>query len=116
MFLPEQVRTTSFRVALIFTLFFVASVLAILGTTYLAASSEMAGILRSSISDDMEGLRDAYRRGGDGELQVRMTELAESASEDRFFLMRQVSGEEAVIGNIPATVWREGWAYEKLSD
>ena len=116
MFLPEQVRTTSFRVALIFTLFFVASVLAILGTTYLAASSEMAGILRSSISDDMEGLRDAYRRGGDGELQVRMTELAESASEDRFFLMRQVSGEEAVIGNIPATVWREGWADEKLSD
>ena len=47
MFRPEPFRSTSFRVALLYTAFFLGSVLAILGITYVAASSEMAGILRS---------------------------------------------------------------------
>ena len=115
MFLPEQFRSITFRVALIYTVFFLGSVLAILGTTYFAASSEMAGILRSAISDDMEGLRHAYRTGGDEMLRQRMDDLAESASEDRFFLMRASDTGRRVLGNVPASLWSAGWQDRKVS-
>ncbi|MCB8840528.1 cell wall metabolism sensor histidine kinase WalK [Aurantimonas sp. VKM B-3413] len=109
MFLPEQFRSITFRVAMIYTVFFVGSVVAILGTTYLAASSEMASILRSSISDDLESLRNAYRTGGEAMLRQHMDDLAESASEDRFFLMRDSETNSSVIGNVPGSLWSPGW-------
>ena len=75
----------------------------------------MAGILRSAISDDMEGLRHAYRTGGDEMLRQRMDDLAESASEDRFFLMRASDTGRRVLGNVPASLWSAGWQDRKVS-
>ncbi|MCK5932165.1 MAG: HAMP domain-containing protein [Fulvimarina manganoxydans] len=115
MFRPEPFRSTSFRVALLYTAFFLGSVLAILGITYVAASSEMAGILRSAVSDDMRILRQAFHAGGEGALLERMDDLTESASEDRFFMMRQSSDGAAIAGNMPPDLWRDGWTDEKLS-
>lgn len=113
MFLPEQFRSTSFRVALIYTVFFLGSVLAILGTTYVAASSDMAGILRSAVSDDMARLRNAYRSGGAAALERAIEDMLESASEDRFFLMKTADGDAR--GNIPPQLWREGWQDGRVS-
>ena len=56
MSLPETLRTTSFRLAIGYTVLFVISVLAIMGTTYLAATAEMRAIVRSSINEDVDGL------------------------------------------------------------
>ena len=114
MFRREPFRSTSFRVALLYTAFFLGSVLAILGTTYVAASSEMAGILRSAVSDDMRSLREAFRAGGEDALRERMDDLTESASEDRFFLMRRSSDDASLAGNMPPDLWRDGWTDEKL--
>ena len=115
MFRPEPFRSTSFRVALLYTTFFLGSVLAILGITYVAASSEMAGILRSAVSDDMRILRESFRTGGDNALLARMDNLSESASEDRFFMMRRSSDGASIAGNMPPDLWRDGWIDEKLS-
>ncbi|WAP69376.1 histidine kinase dimerization/phospho-acceptor domain-containing protein [Jiella pelagia] len=112
MFRPEPFRSTSFRVALLYTLFFLGSVLAILGTTYFAATSEMDGILRSAVSDDMDQLRRAFLSGGVDELRHEMDELLESASEDRFFLLTGRGGEAR--GNIPADLWQPGWQDRKV--
>ncbi|RFC62004.1 HAMP domain-containing protein [Fulvimarina endophytica] len=115
MFRPEPFRSTSFRVALLYTVFFLGSVLTILGITYVAASAEMAGILRSAISDDMRTLRDAFDRGGESALLHDMDELDESTSEDRFYLLRRSSDGGAVVGNLPADLWRDGWTDASLS-
>ena len=114
MFRPEPFRSISFRVALLYTAFFLGSVLAILGITYVAASSEMAGILRSAISDDMRSLRQAFDAGGEAALLEQMDDLTESASEDRFFLMRRSASGALIAGNVPSDLWRDGWTDEKL--
>ncbi|TFF18230.1 HAMP domain-containing protein [Jiella endophytica] len=110
---PEEFRSISFRVALIYTGFFVFSVLAILGTIYVIASAEMADALRSSIKADMGELRQTLDKGGEEGLDETMSELAESASEDRFVLvLDQAGGRHA--GNVPATLWQSGWQQRKL--
>ncbi|MBB4305270.1 signal transduction histidine kinase [Rhodobium orientis] len=108
MFLPRELRSISFRVALIYTVFFLGSVLAILGTTYLAASSEMTGILRAAVADDMDELRQAFRSDGEAGLRHEMEELLERASQDRFFLFRKPDG-SVISGNLPTDLWRDGW-------
>ncbi|MBO0663467.1 ATP-binding protein [Jiella sp. MQZ9-1] len=113
MFLPEEVRSISFRVALIYTAFFVVSVLVIFGTTYVVASSELSGILRSSVGDEMGRLQDAFAAGGQRALDNGLDDLSESASEDRFFLVRDKSG-RAIAGNVPGELWRPGWQDTKL--
>ncbi|MCW2306432.1 HAMP domain-containing sensor histidine kinase [Rhodobium gokarnense] len=114
MFLPRELRSISFRVALIYTVFFLGSVLAILGTTYFVASSEMAGILRSAVGDDMRELRQAFRTGGEAELRHEIGELGERASPNRFLLYREPNG-PLTGGNIPADLWRDGWAKREIS-
>ena len=111
---PEEFRSISFRVALIYTAFFVASVLAILGTTYVIASSEFADTLQSSINEEMGQLRQVFEKGGVKALDARMGELTEAASEDRFLLVTNGDG-RALAGNVPARLWRPGWQERKLS-
>lgn len=115
MFLPEPLRTTSFRLALAYAGLFVASVLVIMGTTYLAATSKMQGILRSSIGDDMTAFRNAFARAGPDGLRSEVEEHSESAADDRFFLLLGPNGER-LSGNIPAELWEAGWSDRKLED
>ena len=109
----EEFRSISFRVALIYTGFFVVSVLAILGTTYVIASSELAGNLRSSIAADMGQIRQTFSEGGTKALEEHMGELAEAASEDRFLVVVTAAG-KTLSGNVPASLWHPGWQEQKL--
>ena len=112
--LPRHFRSISFRVALIYTVFFVGSVLAILGTTYLAASSELGQILRSAISDEMDRVKKAFATGGEDAVFHEMSELLEGPSEDRFFLLARAGGPR-LLGNLSEDFWHEGW-HEKEFD
>ena len=114
MFLPRELRSISFRVALIYTVFFLGSVVAILGTTYFAASSEMAGILRTAAGDDMRELRQAFRADGEAGLRHEIEELSERAWPNRFFLVRKPNGAR-IAGNLPADLWRDGWDERTIS-
>lgn len=113
--LPEQFRTTSFRLAVGYAILFIASVLVIMGTTYLAATSEMQGIVRSSINDDMAAFRMALAQDGPDGLRSAVMERSESAADDRFFLLLGPDG-EVLAGNIAANLWTGGWADRKLAD
>ncbi|MCE7030346.1 sensor histidine kinase [Jiella avicenniae] len=110
---PEELRSISFRVALIYTGFFVVSVLGILGTTYVIASNELASTLRAQITEDMDHLRRAHAAGGDEGLREDFGELGEAASEDRFFLVLNGTGER-LFGNVPADLWQPGWQDGRL--
>lgn len=111
---PEEFRSISFRVALIYTVFFVVSVLAILGTTYVIASGELANTLRAQISEDMQRLQGAAATGGVEALREDFGELGEAASEDRFFLVLDAAGAR-LFGNVPASLWRPGWQEGRLA-
>ncbi|MBO0904285.1 HAMP domain-containing sensor histidine kinase [Jiella sonneratiae] len=108
MFRPDEFRSISFRVALIYTGFFVASVLAILGTTYVVASSELSETLRAEIGDDVARLRAGFASGGEAALKDDFDDLGEAASEDRFFLVLDAGGRR-IAGNVPKELWRAGW-------
>ena len=113
--LPEQFRTTSFRLAIGYAILFVASVLVIMGTTYLAATSEMRGIVRSSIDDDMQAFRRAFGAEGVKGLRAAVQERSENAPEDRFFLLVAPDGRR-LEGNLDANLWEPGWSDRRLDD
>ena len=115
MSLPEQFRTTSFRLAVGYAFLFIASVLVIMGTTYLAATSEIEGLVRSSIKRDMAAFRSAFAEGGLDALQEQVQERAEGAPNDRFFLILDPQ-DRLLAGNIDAGLWRAGWANRKLGE
>lgn len=109
---PEPFRTTSFRLALGYTVLFVISVLVIMGTTYLAATAEMRSIARSSITTDLAALRTAFEAGGVIALQNRLAEQKDDSTGDRFLLI--IGQRDGVSGNLPASLWHAGWADRKL--
>ena len=113
--LPDQFRTTSFRLAIGYGILFVMSVLIIMGTTYLAATSEMRGIVRSSISEDMSVFRAAMADDGADGLRAAVQERSENAPDDRFFLLLAPNG-ELLEGNLPAKLWQEGIKDRRLGD
>ena len=113
--LPEQFRTTSFRLAIGYAMLFVVSVLVIMGTTYLAATSEMRGIVRSSISEDMAAFRMAIRDGGAQGLEAAVQERSENAPDDRFFLLLGPDGKR-LEGNLSPQLWKAGIADRRLGD
>ena len=112
--LPELFRTTSFRLAAGYTALFTLSVLAIMGTAYLVATSEMRGIVRASMVDDLNAFRLAFREHGVEGVRQAVEERTEDAADDRFFLL--VGAERGVLaGNLPAELWRPGWSDRKVS-
>ncbi len=113
--LPETLRTTSFRLALGYSVLFVLSVLVIMGTTYLAATSEMQGIVRSSINDDIVIFRKAFSDGDAASLQAAVQERSENAPDDRFFLLLAPDGQR-LEGNVSADLWAPQWSDRKIGD
>ncbi|KQT53042.1 MULTISPECIES: sensor histidine kinase [unclassified Aureimonas] len=105
--LPDRFRTTSFRLAVGYGLLFVASVLVIMGVTYVATLSQMRGIVRASIAEDMTLFRQAFAEGGDATLIEEVEERTESAASDRHFLLLAADGAR-LGGNLPAEAWKPG--------
>ncbi|RYY11584.1 MAG: two-component sensor histidine kinase, partial [Alphaproteobacteria bacterium] len=87
MHLPDQFRSTSFRLGLGYTLLLLVSVVLILGVTYFKATSEVDGIVRRSIDEDMGALNDAWTTGGLKGLSADIARRSNSVSDDRFYLL-----------------------------
>ncbi|MEX6507173.1 ATP-binding protein [Jiella sp. M17.18] len=112
--LPEHLRSTSFRLAAVYAVLFVVSVLVIMGTTYVAATAEMQSIIRSSVTQDLDAFRAAFQTGGAVALRNSVQDRSENAADDRFYLL--IGPQDAVLsGDLPRAAWIEGWADRKLS-
>ena len=111
--LPEQFRSTSFRLGLGYAGLLLVSVVLILGVTYVKATSEVDGIVRRSIARDMADLQAAFEtRGLDG-LRGAIEDRSKGGADDRFYLLSGPDG-AAIAGNLPPEVWQEGWSERKL--
>lgn len=112
--LPDRFRTISFRLSLGYGLMFGLSAVAIMAVTYVAASSQMEGIVRASIAEDLALFAHGFKEGGEGGLRQEVQERVDSAAADRFFLLLGPNGER-VAGNLPASAWIAGVSATHLS-
>ncbi len=107
-----MLRTIAFRFAGTYALIFSLLVAAILGITYVIATAEIENISRQEILYDMAALRSAFTEGGLAELAHAVHERSEGAPGDNFYLLAQ--GERFLGGNIPVSVWQDGWQEMRL--
>ena len=104
MHLPEQFRSTSFRLGAAYTLLLLVSVLIILGTTYFKSTSEVEGIVRRSIVSDIGKLKSTFATGGLASLRASVETRSAGDIDDRFYLLSDQNGER-LAGNLPPEVW-----------
>ena len=105
-------RTLAFRFAGTYALIFTLFVSLILGIVYIVATQEIRGISEREIQYDMQALRSAYNTGGISQLSFAISEHAEGAPGDDFYLLAENG--RIIAGNIPAEVWHEGWQEMRL--
>ncbi|KTR06000.1 histidine kinase [Aureimonas ureilytica] len=108
-------RTTTYRLALAYTLIFILAVAAIMGLTYAVATHEIRGISVREIDHDMAVFESAFREGGEAELRHSVHERSEGAPGDSFFLLLAPDG-SFLEGNIPPVLWREGWNQQLVNE
>ena len=113
--LPEQFRSSSFRIAVAYSALFFVSTMAILGLTYLAATADALGTVRASLTGDMANMRTVYQTEGRAELVEDVARRAREAPDDRFFLLADEAG-ASVAGNLPPAAFRPGWSNHRLDD
>lgn len=113
--LPEPFRSTSFRIAVAYTVLFFVSVMVILGFTYFQATSDMMRTVEASLSDDVATFRAAYGRAGRDALVAAVEKRADEAPDDRFFLLIDREGRR-LAGNLPPEAFREGLTNRRLAD
>lgn len=113
MHLPEQFRSTSFRLGAAYTLLLLVSVLIILGATYVKSTSEVEGIVRRSITSDIGKLKSSFNTGGPASLQASVAVRSGRDADDRFYLLSGPDG-RVIAGNLPPEVWESGWSETKL--
>jgi signal transduction histidine kinase len=113
--LPEQFRSSSFRIAVAYSALFFVSTMAILGLTYLAATADALGTVRASLTDDMATMRKVYQTEGRDELVKEVARRAREAPDDRFFLLID-EADTSVAGNLPPAAFRPGWSNHRLDD
>ena len=115
---PALVRTTTFRIAVLYLVFFALSVLALLAFVYWATAGFMARQVDETIGAEITGLAEQYRRDGLGRLAQVVRERSRNQRQSLYLLARPTR--EPIVGNIEA--WpaadsdQQGWldfAYER---
>jgi HAMP domain-containing protein len=106
--LPRILRTSSFRLTLLCTGLFVASVLILFGVTYWAASVYMSSSLDGAIDSDITELEDSLRAGGNEALTAQVKErLQQTPNGPMYYLLQDPNG-KVIAGNIPPDHGGEG--------
>ena len=107
----QLLRTTTFRIAVLYLFFFGLSVLALLGFVYWATAGFMARQVDETIRAEITGLAEQYRRDGFGRLAQIVLERSRNQRQSLYLLARPTR--EPVVGNIDkwpeAQSESEGW-------
>lgn len=103
--LPRLLRTTPFRLTLLFLALFAAAASAFLGYIYVATAGEVNRRAQAEISREFESLETAYRQGGVDALNQAIVERATGERPFLYFLAdktgKRISGsiEESPVAN-----------------
>ena len=106
--LPEILRTSSFRLTLLYAGLFGCSALILLGVIYGATGAYMSSSLDAAIDSDIAELEDSLRAGGTEALTVQVAErLRQAPLGPMYYLLEEPTG-EVIAGNIPPFHGGEG--------
>jgi hypothetical protein len=97
--LPRLIRSTPFRLTLLFLALFAAAASAFLGYIYMATAGEVNRRADAEISREMESLEAAYRVGGVDALNQTIVERATGERPFLYFLLLDKSGKR-ISGSI----------------
>ncbi len=117
--LPRLVRTTTFRLTLLFLALFAAAAAAFLGYIYVATAGEVSRRADSEIVREMNSLEAAYRQGGVNVLNAAIIERA--AGERPYLYLLLDSAGKKISGTIPISPMSttgdgENWESFTLTD
>lgn len=99
--LPRRLRTSSFRLTLLYAALFSASVLVLFAVIYGATSFYMAGALEAAVDSDLAELQQALGAAGRAGLIDSIAErVKQMPAGPIFYLLEDASG-RAVVGNLP---------------
>jgi hypothetical protein len=106
--LPRVLRTSSFRLTLLYAGLFGCSALILLGVIYWWTGMYMASSLDTAIDSDITELENSLRTGGHEALIAQVKErLQETPSGPMFILLQDPEG-KVIAGNIPPAHGGEG--------
>jgi signal transduction histidine kinase len=101
--LPRLLRTSSFRLTLLYAGLFGASVLILFGVIYWATDIYMTGSLDADIDSDLAELDDTFRTGGISSLASLIRErVRQSPNGPMHYLLEHADG-QIIAGNLPAS-------------
>lgn len=106
--LPRVLRTSSFRLTLLYAGLFGCSALILLWVIYGSSGAYMASSLDTAIDSDITELEDSLRAGGNKALIAQVKgRLQETPNGPMFYLLQDPEG-TVIAGNIPLTHREEG--------
>jgi signal transduction histidine kinase len=96
----DLVRTTSFRLALLYALLFGGSAVVVFAVIYWAATGAMSDQLDAGLDAERAALEERYRAGGIGAVASAITERVAQPAHPLRYLLEDVSG-QVVAGDLP---------------
>ena len=106
--LPRVLRTSSFRLTLLYAGLFGCSALILLGVIYGWTSMYMASSLDTAIDSDITELEDSLRTGGREALTAQVKERLQETPNGPMFILLQDPEGKVIAGNIPPSHGGEG--------
>jgi signal transduction histidine kinase len=106
--LPRVLRTSSFRLTLLYAGLFGCSALILLGVIYGWTGMYMASSLDTAIDSDITELEDSLRTGGHEALTAQVKERLQETPNGPMFILLQDPEGKVIAGNIPPSHGGEG--------
>src|SRR5579884_2178713 len=100
--LPRLLRTSSFRLTVLYAGLFAASVLILFAVIYWATGLTMTNSLDAAVDSDLTELADGFRSGGTAALTAQIDERVRQMPHGPMFYLLQGAGGRVLAGNLPA--------------
>jgi signal transduction histidine kinase len=107
--LPRVLRTSSFRLTVLYAGLFGVSVLILFAVIYWATGLYMTSSLDAAVDSDLTELEDSFRSGGIAAVTARIDERVRQMPRGPMFYLLQDRGESVLAGNLPAFHGGQGW-------
>ena len=106
--LPRILRTSSFRLTLLYAGLFGASALILLEVVYWATGFYISSSLDAAVDSDIAELEDSLRDGGTEALTAEVKERVRQMPHGPVYYLLQDSNGETIVGNLPPFHGGEG--------
>jgi signal transduction histidine kinase len=107
--LPRVLRTSSFRLTLLYAGLFGLSVLILFAVIYGATGLYMTNSLDAAVASDVTELQGSFHSGGSAALAARITERVRQMPNGPMYYLLQSRDGKVLAGNLPAFHGGRGW-------